>query len=72
MKRLLQILLFINLVIYAYGFYLQFVTNDDNFNKVVGTGVLFMVFILLPIFLWHRYKDKKIEDFQFKKRNKNL
>ncbi len=32
----------------------------------MGFGVLFMVFVLLPLFLYDRYKDKNIEDYRFK------
>ncbi len=66
MKRLLQILLFINLLWFGYGLYLQYVTHDKFYAKIMGSGVLFMVFILLPLFLYHRYKGKSIEDYRFK------
>jgi hypothetical protein len=67
MKKLIQILFFFNLAIFFYGAYLQYVAKNPIYSKVMGSGVLFLVFILLPLFLWYRYKDKKIEDFQFNK-----
>ena len=67
MKKFIKILLYINLAIFLYGIYLQYIAHSILYQKVMGFGVLFLVFILLPIFLWYRYKDKKIEDFQFRK-----
>jgi len=70
-KRILQILFYINILIYGYAVFLYF-THHTLYNKITGIGVLWMVFILLPYFLWYRYKDKKIEDFQFKNNNRKL
>ncbi len=66
MKRLLKILLFINLLDFGYGLYLQYLAHDKLYSKIMGFGVLFMVFVLLPLFLYDRYKDKSIEDYRFK------
>ncbi len=73
MKRLLQILLLINLIWFGYGLYLQYIVHNRLYSKIMGFGVLFMVFVLLPLFLYHRYKDKSIEDYRFKgfKQSKN-
>ena len=71
MKRLLQVLLLLNLIAFAYGLYLQYIAHNKIYVKVMGFGVLFMVFVLLPLFLYHRYKDKTIEDYRFKGFNKN-
>ena len=32
-------------------------------EKIIGMGVLFGAFIYLPLFLYHRWKDKKISDY---------
>ncbi len=66
MKRFLQILLIVNLVWFGYGLYLQYITHNKLYSKVMGFGVLLMVFVLMPLFLYHRYKDKSIEDYRFK------
>ncbi len=66
MKRLLQLLLLINLGVFAYGLYLQYIAHNQFYAKVMGGGVLFMVFILMPLFLYYRYKDKSLEDYRFK------
>jgi hypothetical protein len=33
-------------------------------------GVLTSALVLMPVFLWHRYKNKKLEDYMFKFDNK--
>lgn len=66
MKGFLQILLFINVIWFGYGLYLQYMVQSKLYSKVMGSGVLFLVVILLPIFLYHRYKDKSLEDYRFK------
>jgi len=66
MRRLIKILFFINLMDFGYGLYLQYILHNKIYNKVMGFGVLFMVFVLLPLFLYDRYKDKNIEDYRFK------
>ncbi len=70
MKKIIQILFFFNLGLFLYGAYLQYIAHNPVYAKVMGSGVLFLVFVLLPLFLWYRYKYKKIEDFQFKKPGK--
>lgn len=69
MKILIKIILFINLGIFAYGLYLQYYLKHDFYQKIMGIGVLIMVFILMPLFLYYRYKDKSIDDYKFKNFN---
>jgi len=66
MKRIIQFILFVNLTIFFYGIYLQYFKHNPSYDKVMGFGVLLMVFVLLPLFLYYRYKDKNIEDYKFK------
>lgn len=66
MMRIIKLLLLLILGIFGYGLYLQYYVEDANYSKVMGSGVLLLVFILLPLFLHHRYKDKNIDDYRFK------
>ncbi len=66
MKRLLQAILLINLSLFFYGVYLQYVAHDTGYDKIFGIGTLLLVFVLLPLFLYYRYKDKRLEDYKFK------
>jgi len=69
MKRIIQIVFIINLAVFFYGIYLQYVTHDRLYAKVMGSGVLLLVFVLMPLFLYDRYKDKSIDDYRFKGSN---
>ncbi len=66
MKRIIQLLLLIILSLFAYGLYLQYYEHNILHQKIMGFGVLLLVFLLLPLFIYHRYKDKNLEDFRFK------
>jgi hypothetical protein len=70
MTKLIRLLLWINIAVFTFGFYLQYVDENPFYHKILGSGVLLLVFVLLPLFLYHRYKDKSIEDFRFKNMNK--
>ena len=44
------------------GFYIR----EENWlvgNRIVGVAVLAMAFIFMPLFIYYRYKNKKLEDF---------
>jgi len=66
MIQFIRLLLFILLVDLGIGFYL--LSQDySKGNLVVGIGVLVFAFVLLPLFLYHRYKNKKWEDYTLDK-----
>jgi len=66
MKRLIQFVLLINLGLFIYGLYLQYFTHNPLYQKIMGFGVLLLVFVLMPLFIYYRYKDKSLEDYRFK------
>jgi di/tricarboxylate transporter len=37
--------------------------KHPNAQIVMGLGVLFMAFILMPIFIYYRYKDNKYKKY---------
>jgi membrane protein YdbS with pleckstrin-like domain len=44
--------------------------ESENHQKYIGFGVLILFFIVFPLFSYHRWKDKKMEDYYLN--NKNL
>jgi hypothetical protein len=67
------------LIGFSIGFYIKVVENDAvTGDKIIGLSVLFSTFIFMPLFLYHRWKGKKIEDYVLDKkkldemRKKNL
>ncbi len=62
MKIVLKILFLIFLIWMVIGIYLLN-TNHEKSQIVMGLGVLYMSFILMPIFIYHRYKDGKYKKY---------
>ncbi|MHB1146121.1 MAG: hypothetical protein ACYC01_00845 [Lutibacter sp.] len=71
MKYVIIFTLILSLGMLGTGFYLK---NAGNANGeiVIGLGVLMVAFVLMPLFIYHRYKDKNISDFTFDKFKKDL
>ncbi|MBA6156215.1 hypothetical protein H3Z83_06740 [Tenacibaculum sp. S7007] len=62
MKTLLKILFIIFLFWMIIGAYLLN-TEHPKAHIVMGLGVMYMSFILMPIFIYHRYKDGKYKKY---------
>lgn len=71
MKFVLTTILIIILGALTYGFYLKN-TGDTTGEIIIGISVLAIAFILMPLFIYHRYKNKNIKDFTFEKYRKDL
>ena len=62
MTRLLQILFTLILLALITGFIIksnQAVLGD----RIIGVTILFTAFIFMPLFIYHRWKDKKLSDY---------
>ncbi len=62
MKTLLKILFVIFLLWMIVGAYLLN-TSHPKAQVVMGLGVLYMSFVLMPLFIYHRYKDGKYKKY---------
>lgn len=71
MKYVIIFVLALTLGMLAMGFYLKN-ADDANGEIVIGLGVLMVAFVLMPLFIYHRYKNKKLSDFTFEKFRKDL
>jgi len=71
MKYVIIFVLVLTLGMLATGFYLKN-AGDANGDIIIGLGVLMVAFVLMPLFIYHRYKNKKISDFTFEKFKKDL
>jgi hypothetical protein len=69
MKYVIRILFFIVLGLIGYGYYIRQNESLEG-DKWIGIGILITALVLMPIFLWHRYKNKNLEDYMFKFDNK--
>lgn len=70
MKLVLKILFILFLGAMVVGFVLK---NNDNSNGeiVLGVGVIFMAFILMPTFIYYRYRNGKYKKYVLDSKKKN-
>jgi hypothetical protein len=71
MKAVLTSILVIVIGFVAYGYYI----NGENLGegeKFIGIGVLIFAFILMPLFVYHRYKNKDLRNYSFKDFSKEV
>lgn len=62
MKTAIKILFIIFLVWISTGFYLLHIQHEKA-EIVMGLGVFFLSFILMPVFIYYRYKDGKYKKY---------
>ncbi len=68
MKRLLQILFLIDIIGLSYGFYIK----SENVTKgelIIGLSIVLGFFIVMPLFIYHRWKNKNVKDYMLTKEN---
>ncbi len=46
-----------------------FIWESEYSEKLIGFGVLGLFFVVFPLFSYHRWKDKKVEDYMLTKEN---
>ena len=63
MRILLNLLFWSFVACLFYGFYHKTYIDYNEGEKWIGLSVLALTFIYLPIFLVHRWKDKKLSDY---------
>lgn len=65
MKTVLKIILALVIGLVFFGFYTNSV-NEGQGEKYIGVGVLIFAFVLLPLFIYHRYNGKDLSRYSFK------
>jgi len=70
MKILLKVLFILFLGSMIIGFYMKY-SNIENADIVIGLGVLFLSFILMPLFIFYRYQQGKYKKYQLDPKSKN-
>jgi membrane protein YdbS with pleckstrin-like domain len=67
--RLIIIILFIIITIsIGYGFYIKS-SDPETGDVVIGLSILTGTFILMPLFIYHRWKNRKVKDYMLTKEN---
>lgn len=70
MKLLLKILFFIFIAGLITGGYLNLIGNPI-YDLVIGIDILFLSFILMPLFIYYRYKKGKYKKYVIDPKSKN-
>ncbi|PCH74999.1 MAG: hypothetical protein COB98_09565 [Flavobacteriaceae bacterium] len=64
MKYIIRIILAIVLGLIGIGFYIK-QTDIPEGRFYVGLGVVTLAFILMPLFIYHSYKDKDLTKYTY-------
>ena len=70
MKYLLWLILIIVIGFIATGYYFKDI-GDPKSEAFIGIGVLIFAFIMMPLFIYHRYKGKDLSNYMFKNPEKD-
>jgi hypothetical protein len=65
MKIIIRILLFTVIGLIGSGLYLQTI-KAEKAELLIGSGVLILAFLLIPLFVYHGYKGKDLTRYSFK------
>lgn len=66
MKLLVKLVLIIVITIIAIGYYYKSLANPKG-DAIIGVGIITLSFVLMPLFIYSRYRSKKISAYKFKK-----
>jgi hypothetical protein len=66
MKYFLRILLIIVIAGISTGFYVKS-SDEKSGHLIIGTSIVVGFFILMPVFIYHRWKDKSVKDYMLTK-----
>ena len=69
-NKLLICLLIAIVIAVGIGFYFRLIKDDVvTGDKIIGIAVLVSCFVMMPIFLFHRWKGKRLKDYTLSKEN---
>lgn len=71
MNIILKSILVIVIGLIAFGYYLNY-DNDGGGEKFIGIGVIVFAFILMPLFIYKRYKGKDMSKYSIDSMMKEL
>jgi len=65
MKTVLTAILLTVIGFVSYGYYINYQELGEG-EKFIGIGIMIFAFILMPLFIYHRYKNKDLRNYSFK------
>lgn len=69
MKTFLRIFFVLLMGTLFYGLYYKGNINREIGDKIIGFSVLISAFLFLPLFLCHRWKGKRLQDYTLTEEN---
>lgn len=69
LKIIVYIVFFIVIVTIGTGYYIKSDSVAEG-EKIIGIGVLLFAFLLMPLFIYLRYKDKDLSKFRLNQNQK--
>lgn len=69
MKYVIRILFIAVITLVCIGYYYKNTGNHSIGDKWVGIGILGASFILMPLFIYHRWRNKKVKDYMLTEEN---
>ncbi len=69
MKYIIRFLSITIITLVCVGYYFKNSGDHAFGDKLVGIGILAASFILMPIFIYHRWKNKKVKDYMLTDEN---
>jgi len=66
LKTVLKLIFAADILLLIWGFYTKS-SLEKKGNFIVGSAVLIMAFIVLPMFIYTRAKDRKLSEYLFPK-----
>jgi len=66
-RTLIIIIFFAAFALLFYGFYYKTAVDEAAGHKLIGLAVVLGFFILMPLFIYHRWKDRKVKDYMLTK-----
>ncbi|QJP34055.1 hypothetical protein F0365_06365 [Nonlabens sp. Ci31] len=69
--KFLGMLLLFAMVAIGAGFYTIDQGDTAYGHKLIGLSTLFIFFVIMPLFIWTRYKDKDLSKFNFNQKKKD-
>ncbi len=68
MKYFITLLFIAVLLSIGIGFYLK-PSDEATGNLIIGLSLMVGFFVLMPVFIYHRWKNKNVNDYMLTKEN---
>ena len=64
MKHILRTLLFLSILLLGLGFYIKNSKDYGQGQMLIGIAVVVIAVIIMPLFIYSRYKNKDLSSFK--------